>query len=62
MARYDAAYSDPATLERVKVDVADGKALGVKGTPRFFLNGDKLKFNDYGELSAAVERALAQKS
>jgi protein-disulfide isomerase len=62
MALYDAAYNDPATLERVKVDVADGKALGVKGTPTFFLNGDKLKFNDYEELSAAVERSLNQTS
>ena len=62
LARYDAAYSDPATLERVKLDVADGKALGVRGTPTFFLNGDRLKLNDYGELSAAVERALNQKS
>ncbi|MCW1958880.1 MAG: DsbA family protein, partial [Mycobacterium sp.] len=58
IAAFDAAYYDPATLDRVKVDVADGKALGVKGTPTFFLNGDKLKFTNYEDLSAAVEEAL----
>lgn len=58
IAAFDAAYYDPATLDRVKVDVADGKALGVKGTPTFFLNGDKLKSANYEDLSAAVEEAL----
>lgn len=39
MAAYDATVADPATEERVKLDIADGKALGVTGTPAFFLDG-----------------------
>ncbi|CAJ1505512.1 DsbA family protein [[Mycobacterium] burgundiense] len=58
MATFDAAYSDPATLDRVNVDVADGKALGVQGTPTFFLDGSKVEFRSYQDLSAAVEQAL----
>lgn len=60
MGAFDAAYDDPATLDRVNVDVADGKALGVQGTPTFFLNGNEVDFMSYQELSAAVERALKE--
>lgn len=42
LARYDAAVADQQTEERVLADIADGKALGVSGTPTFFLNGEKL--------------------
>lgn len=58
MAAFDAAYNDPATLERINVDVADGTALGVQGTPTIFLDGDELEFRSYQDLSDAVERAL----
>ena len=37
MAAYDAAVADPATRDRVELDVADGTALGVAGTPTFYL-------------------------
>ena len=59
MAAFDAAYNDPATLERINLDVADGEALGVQGTPTFFLNGEQIRFRGYEDLSAAVEQALA---
>ena len=42
LALYDAAVADQQTEERVLADIADGKALGVRGTPTFFLNGEKL--------------------
>ena len=58
MAEFDTAYDDPATLDRVNVDVADGKALGVQGTPTFFLDGSEVSFQSYEDLSAAVEQAL----
>jgi protein-disulfide isomerase len=45
LAKYDAAAADEATIERIRKDVADGKALGVTGTPTFFLNGQKLVLN-----------------
>ena len=43
MTAWDKAYNDPATLARIKKDVADGQALGVQGTPTFFLNGEKIE-------------------
>ncbi|MFP5366618.1 MAG: DsbA family protein [Actinomycetes bacterium] len=42
LALYDAAIADPATEDRILADIADGEALGVSGTPTFFLNGEKL--------------------
>lgn len=55
---YDAAYTDPATLERIRVDIADGEALGVQGTPTFFLNGERLEPRSYDDLTGALDAAL----
>lgn len=59
MARWDAAYVDPATLERVLADRADGLALGVEGTPSFFVNGQKVEVRSGDELTQALDNALA---
>jgi protein-disulfide isomerase len=45
LAKYDAAVADEKTIDRIRKDVADGRALGVTGTPTFFLNGEKLVLN-----------------
>lgn len=58
LADYDAAYTDPATLDRIRVDVADGEALGVQGTPTFFLNGERLEPRSYDDLTGALDAAL----
>ncbi len=58
MVAFDAAYNDPATLDRINMDVADGQALGVQGTPTIFLDGEEVKFKTYEDLSAAVDQAL----
>ncbi|WP_145033539.1 DsbA family protein [Micrococcus luteus] len=57
MAAYDAAVADPATRDRVELDVADGTALGVAGTPTFYLDGEPLTVNSLEEFTAAVEAA-----
>ena len=49
MAKYDAAVADEKTRERIRKDVVDGTALGVKGTPTFFLNGKILVLNTEAE-------------
>lgn len=59
MAAYDAAVADPATEERVKLDVNDGKALGVTGTPTFFLDGKMLNVQTLEQFRAAVEATAA---
>lgn len=45
LARYDTDVAGEATKDRIRQDIADGKALGVTGTPTFFLNGEKLTLN-----------------
>lgn len=60
MPAFDAAYNDPATLDRINLDVADGKALGVQGTPTFFLDGHRLEFKSYQDVSAAIQQALRE--
>ncbi|AQA20547.1 DSBA-like thioredoxin domain protein [Rhodococcus sp. MTM3W5.2] len=58
MAAFDAAYSDPATAERIAADVADGEALGVQGTPTFFLDGQRLNPTALQDLTDALDAAL----
>ena len=36
-AKYDACIADPKTQAKVEKDMKDGAALGVRGTPAFFL-------------------------
>ncbi|MEQ3552111.1 thioredoxin domain-containing protein [Pseudonocardia nematodicida] len=59
MARYDADYADPAVADRVRAEQADGIALGVQGTPTFFVNGERLEPRTYDDLTGALDEALA---
>lgn len=59
MTAYDAAVNSPETLERIQVDVADGAALGVEGTPTFFLNGQRFEPQSVADLTQALDAALA---
>jgi protein-disulfide isomerase len=58
MAAYDEAVADPATLERVLSDRDDGLALGVQGTPTFFVNGEKVEVETTTEFIELIETAL----
>lgn len=60
MDQYDAAVADPATTERVQSDFNDGRALGVSGTPTFFLDGEKLDLTGPEGLVQAVQGTLDQ--
>jgi protein-disulfide isomerase len=59
MATFDTAYNSPATLERIRTDIADGLALGVQGTPTFFLDGKRLQPRTISELTTAVDAAAS---
>lgn len=58
LAAFDAAYDDPATLERIRVDQRDGEALGVMGTPTFFVNGEQIFVQRSEDLRNAIDSAL----
>lgn len=47
---FDACLVDPAERARLKADIDDGKALGITGTPRTYVNGRMFK----GAVSEAV--------
>lgn len=51
-------YDDPATIEKIRRDKADGQQLGVTGTPSFFLDGEKLEVRSFEELVAKMELAV----
>ncbi len=59
MDAYDAAIADPATLERINSDKADGLALNVEGTPTFFLEGRKIQPSTQAEFRSLIETAIA---
>jgi protein-disulfide isomerase len=58
LAAYDAAYDDPATAQRIQEDLNDGTALGVRGTPTFFINGTQVTPQTPDDLRVALDNAL----
>lgn len=59
LAAYDAAVADPATSARVQSDVDAGLALGVRGTPTFFVDDTMVELRTEDDLRDAIEEALA---
>ncbi len=61
MDQYRTDVAAQATADRVNADRDDGLALGVSGTPTFFINGAEYDGRyTYEALKAAVDTALAQ--
>lgn len=58
MAAYDQAVADPATLERVRSDLDDGRVLGVDRTPTFFVDGERLVLERWDDLENAITARL----
>lgn len=57
MDQFDTDVAAEKTKERIRRDVADGKALGVTGTPTFFLDGKKLTLNSEAQFRQLLEDA-----
>ena len=51
-------FHDPATLARIEQSQQDAQAVGVTGTPTFFLDGERLDPVSVSDLQASVEAAL----
>lgn len=60
MKQWDADYASPEVEQRIQADVDDGTALGVTGTPTFFLNGQLFTPESAEDLTRALDEALAQ--
>ena len=62
LAKYDACVADPAQAAAVQADQAAGAAVGVEGTPAYFVNGVNLSGAQPEEAFIdLVEQALAEK-
>lgn len=57
--RFQRDLNDPATAARVAKDRTDGEAVGVQGTPTFFLNGEPLSDLRKDDLITMIDTALA---
>jgi protein-disulfide isomerase len=55
---FEQVYNDPATAELVERDFADGKALGVTGTPTFFIDGEQVEVSSFDDLVTKLDDAL----
>ena len=58
MADFKAVYDHPDTEKKIKRDQADGKVLGVEGTPSFFINGEKVEEPTPEGLIARIDAEL----
>ena len=59
MDQFRADFDDPATLARIEQSEADGRALGVTGTPTMFMDGERLEPESLDDLIAAFDAAVA---
>ncbi len=58
MATFDQDVAAEDAKERIRRDIADGKTLGVTGTPTFFLNGEKLTLNTEAQFRQLLDDAI----
>jgi protein-disulfide isomerase len=56
---YDAAVSDPRTAGRIQRDVDAGIALGVQGTPTFFIGERRIEPQSVEDLRSEIDAALS---
>ena len=61
MKRWDADYGSDQVWARIQADIDDGNALGLTGTPGFFLNGQRIEPQSVQDLIDAFDQALAQR-
>ena len=60
VARFQSDMNDPAAAAQVTYESAMAQKLGARGTPGFFINGEKIAgWGSYSGMEAAVKRALA---
>ncbi|MCG7308018.1 MULTISPECIES: DsbA family protein [Brachybacterium] len=59
MERFEQVYDDPSTAERIEQSAADAQALGVTGTPTFFVDGKRLEPTRVEDLTDPLDAALA---
>jgi protein-disulfide isomerase len=51
---------DPKFVEIIEQDLADGRTLGVRKTPQFFVNGKPLMSFGYRQLESLLDTEVAK--
>lgn len=59
LVEFNKSYDDITFKAALAQDVSEGKLLGVKGTPTFFVNGQILMNLSYNDLKTAIDKELA---
>lgn len=60
MKAFQRSLDDPAHKIKIARDLSDGKAVGVAGTPTFFVNGRLLEQLGYDSLKALIDQELSR--
>jgi len=59
--QYQTDLTNDALLTQIQTDMGDGNALGVNGTPSFYINNEPIDaFVSYDALKASIDAALAR--
>ncbi|MCE0536127.1 DsbA family protein [Kineosporia rhizophila] len=59
LAAFDSDYASAEVADRIQKDVDEGLALGVQGTPTFFINGELFQPESTEDFTKALDEALA---
>lgn len=59
VAKFTQDLDDPKWVQKAQRDMADGKSIGVSGTPTFFVNGDRVSKLSYRELKLGIDQYLS---
>lgn len=60
LVEFNKSYDDLTFKAALAQDVSEGKMLGVRGTPTFFINGQILMNLSYNDLKSAIDKELAR--
>ncbi|WP_068265947.1 DsbA family protein [Janibacter limosus] len=58
MKQYRASLKDPAAAQRIEQSKKDAQALGVTGTPTFFLDGEKIEPTTVADFETKLDAAI----
>jgi len=58
MAQFHKDIADPALEQRIQAEIAEGKAIDVRGTPTLYINGRKVQTRTYSAISKMIDEEL----
>lgn len=62
MDQFNQDLQSAAGRQRIQADIADGRKIGVRGTPTVFINGKRIDNRELGRLPELIQKELSQPS